>query len=145
MKIALRVVDDLDQALEHIDRSHRALRGDVTEDAAAAYRFTRDVDAAAVYVNASTRFSTYARVCHGAEIGNLHQPLHSRGPLGLEELTTTSTVVIATVRSTADAPQPLAGNRSVLTHNNARCGNHTGWVRSPRSATLSATREPGVW
>jgi glutamate-5-semialdehyde dehydrogenase len=95
MKIALRVVDDLDQALEHIDRYGTGhSEAIVTEDAAAAERFTREVDAAAVYVNASTRFTDGAVYGMGAEIGISTNRLHARGPLGLEELTTTKYVVV---------------------------------------------------
>jgi glutamate-5-semialdehyde dehydrogenase len=95
MKIGLRVVDDLDQALDHIARygtSHS--EAIITEDAAAAERFTREVDAAAVYVNASTRFTDGAVYGMGAEIGISTNRLHARGPLGLEELTTTKYVVV---------------------------------------------------
>ena len=95
MKIALRVVDDLDQALEHIDRYGTGhSEAIVTEDADAAERFTREVDAAAVYVNASTRFTDGAVYGMGAEIGISTNRLHARGPLGLEELTTTKYVVV---------------------------------------------------
>jgi glutamate-5-semialdehyde dehydrogenase len=95
LKIALRVVDDLDQALDHIacyGTGHS--EAIVTEDDAAAERFTREVDAAAVYVNASTRFTDGAVYGMGAEIGISTNRLHARGPLGLEELTTTKYVVI---------------------------------------------------
>ena len=95
MKIGLRVVDDLDQALDHIARygtSHS--EAIVTEDDGAAERFTREVDAAAVYVNASTRFTDGAVYGMGAEIGISTNRLHARGPLGLDELTTTKYVVI---------------------------------------------------
>ena len=95
LKMALRVVDDLDQALDHIDRYGTGhSEAIVTEDAAAAGRFTREVDAAAVYVNASTRFTDGAVYGMGAEIGISTNRLHARGPLGLEELTTSKYVVI---------------------------------------------------
>jgi glutamate-5-semialdehyde dehydrogenase len=95
LKMALRVVDDLDQALNHIDRYGTGhSEAIVTEDAAAAGRFTREVDAAAVYVNASTRFTDGAVYGMGGEIGISTNRLHARGPLGLEELTTTKYVVI---------------------------------------------------
>ncbi len=95
MKIALRMVDDLDQALDHIARYGTGhSEAIVTEDEAAAERFTREVDAAAVYVNASTRFTDGAVYGMGAEIGISTNRLHARGPLGLEELTTTKYVVI---------------------------------------------------
>ena len=95
MKIGLRVVDDLDQALDHIatyGTGHS--EAIVTEDASAAERFTREVDAAAVYVNASTRFTDGAVYGMGAEIGISTNRLHARGPLGLDELTTTKYVVV---------------------------------------------------
>jgi glutamate-5-semialdehyde dehydrogenase len=95
MKIGLRVVDDLDAALDHIARYGTGhSEAIVTEDAAAAERFTREVDAAAVYVNASTRFTDGAVYGMGAEIGISTNRLHARGPLGLEELTTTKYVVL---------------------------------------------------
>ena len=95
MKIGLRVVDDLDQALDHISTYGTGhSEAIVTEDAAAAERFTREVDAAAVYVNASTRFTDGAVYGMGAEIGISTNRLHARGPLGLDELTTTKYVVV---------------------------------------------------
>jgi glutamate-5-semialdehyde dehydrogenase len=95
MKMALRVVDDLDQALDHIARYGTGhSEAIVTEDDDAAGRFTREVDAAAVYVNASTRFTDGAIYGMGAEIGISTNRLHARGPLGLEELTTTKYVVL---------------------------------------------------
>jgi glutamate-5-semialdehyde dehydrogenase len=65
----------------------------VTRDLAAAQRFTREVDAAAVVVNASTRFTDGEQFGFGAEIGISTQKLHARGPMGLRELTTTKYVV----------------------------------------------------
>jgi glutamate-5-semialdehyde dehydrogenase len=95
MKIGLRVVDDLDGALDHIARYGTGhSEAIVTEDAAAAERFTREVDAAAVYVNASTRFTDGGVYGMGAEIGISTNRLHARGPVGLEELTTTKYVVL---------------------------------------------------
>jgi glutamate-5-semialdehyde dehydrogenase len=95
MKIGLRVVDDLDQALDHITTYGTGhSEAIVTEDPAAAERFTREVDAAAVYVNASTRFTDGGVYGMGAEIGISTNRLHARGPLGLEELTTTKYVVL---------------------------------------------------
>src|SRR5439155_1960099 len=93
LKIALRVVDDLDQALDHIARYGTGhSEAIVTEDETAAERFTWEVDAAAVYVNASTRFTDGAVYGMGAEIGISTNRLHARGPLGLEELTATKYV-----------------------------------------------------
>jgi len=86
--IAARVVDSLDEALEHIYRyGTRHSECIVTEDAAAAARFLDEVDAAAVYHNASTRFTDGGEFGLGAEIGISTQKLHARGPLGLRELT----------------------------------------------------------
>jgi glutamate-5-semialdehyde dehydrogenase len=95
LRIGLRVVDDLDQALDHIARYGTAhSEAIVTEDEAAAARFTKEVDAAAVYVNASTRFTDGGVYGMGAEMGISTSRLHARGPLGLEELTTTKYVVV---------------------------------------------------
>jgi glutamate-5-semialdehyde dehydrogenase len=85
--LAVRVVDTVDEAIEHVNRygsghSEAILTGS-TE---AARRFTQDVDAAAVYVNASTRFTDGGQFGMGAEIGNSTQKLHARGPIGLREL-----------------------------------------------------------
>jgi glutamate-5-semialdehyde dehydrogenase len=93
--IGLRVVDSLDDALDHI-ASYGTGHSEaiVTQDSSAASRFTREVDAAAVYVNASTRFTDGAEYGMGAEIGISTNRLHARGPLGLEELTTTKYVVV---------------------------------------------------
>jgi glutamate-5-semialdehyde dehydrogenase len=94
LRLAVRVVDDLDQALDHIAR-HGTLHTEaiVTEDRAAARRFAAEVDAAAVMVNASTRFTDGGEFGFGAEIGISTQKLHARGPMGLQELTTTKYVV----------------------------------------------------
>jgi glutamate-5-semialdehyde dehydrogenase len=95
MVMAVRVVDSLDEAVDHIARYGTGhSEAIVTEDAAAAERFTREVDAAAVYVNASTRFTDGGQYGMGAEIGISTNRLHARGPLGLEELTTTKYVVV---------------------------------------------------
>jgi glutamate-5-semialdehyde dehydrogenase len=94
LTLAVRVVDDLDAALDHIAR-HGTLHTEaiVTEDRAAARRFVASVDAAAVMVNASTRFTDGGEFGFGAEIGISTQKLHARGPMGLPELTTTKYVV----------------------------------------------------
>jgi glutamate-5-semialdehyde dehydrogenase len=95
LKMAVRVVDDLDAALDHIARYGTGhSEAIVTDDEEAAARFTREVDAAAVYVNASTRFTDGGEYGMGAEIGISTSRLHARGPLGLEELTTTKYVVV---------------------------------------------------
>ena len=92
--MAVRVVPSLDAAIEHITRygtGHSECI--VTNDYAAAERFTQMVDAAAVYVNASTRFTDGGEFGMGAEIGISTQKLHARGPMGLQELTTVKYIV----------------------------------------------------
>jgi glutamate-5-semialdehyde dehydrogenase len=92
--LAVRVVDSLDEALDHIARyGTKHSEAIVTRDYQAARRFLREVDAAAVYVNASTRFTDGGQFGLGAEIGISTQKLHARGPMGLEELTTTKFIV----------------------------------------------------
>ncbi|MDR0435050.1 MAG: glutamate-5-semialdehyde dehydrogenase [Gracilibacteraceae bacterium] len=92
--LSVRVVADLDEALAHIER-YGTKHSEVilTEDYAAARRFLRETDAAAVYVNASTRFTDGGRFGFGAEIGISTQKLHTRGPMGLAELTTIKYVI----------------------------------------------------
>ena len=92
--LAVGVVDSLDEAIEHIGR-HGSGHSEaiVTEDLAAALAFERGVDAACVYVNASTRFTDGGEFGMGAEIGNSTQKLHARGPIGLRELCTFKYVV----------------------------------------------------
>jgi len=92
--LAVRVVDDLDAAVAHINTySTRHSEAIITGDYAAAQVFTDAVDCAAVYVNASTRFTDGFEFGFGAEIGISNQKLHARGPMGLEELTTYKYVV----------------------------------------------------
>jgi glutamate-5-semialdehyde dehydrogenase len=87
LTLAVGVVDSLDAAIEHIS-AHGTGHSEaiVTRDPLAAHRFQLDVDAACVYVNASTRFTDGAEFGMGAEIGNSTQKLHARGPIGLREL-----------------------------------------------------------
>ena len=87
LTLAVAVVDSLEDAIEHI-AAHGTGHSEaiVTRDEAAAHRFQLDVDAACVYVNASTRFTDGAEFGMGAEIGNSTQKLHARGPIGLREL-----------------------------------------------------------
>lgn len=86
--LAARVVDSLEEALSHIAQySTHHSECIVTQDSAAADRFTAAVDAAAVYVNASTRFTDGSEFGLGAEIGISTQKMHARGPMGLRELT----------------------------------------------------------
>ena len=89
LKLAVAVVDDLDAAIEHVNR-HGSGHSEaiVTENSQAADIFAESVDAAAVYVNASTRFTDGFEFGMGAEIGVSTQKLHARGPIGLRELTT---------------------------------------------------------
>jgi glutamate-5-semialdehyde dehydrogenase len=95
LDIAARVVPDLDAAIAHIRRwSSQHSDAIVTEDQAAARRFTAAVDSAAVLVNASTRFTDGAEFGFGAEIGISTQKLHARGPMGLPEMTSTKYVVV---------------------------------------------------
>ena len=94
MEMAVRVVDSLDQAIEHIGRwSTGHTEAIVTNDLAAAERFITEVDAAAVIVNASTRFTDGGELGLGAEVGISTQKMHARGPMGLEELTTTKWIL----------------------------------------------------
>ena len=92
--LAVKVVSSLDEAIAHIARhSTGHSEAIVTEDPAAADRFTRLVDSAAVYVNASTRFTDGGQFGLGCEMGISTQKLHARGPMGLEELTSYKYVV----------------------------------------------------
>ena len=92
--LAVRVVDGLDAALEHIRRHTTGLaEAIVTNDLARARRFTREVDAAAVLVNASTRLVDGSQFGLGAEMGISTSRVHARGPVGVRELTTTKFIV----------------------------------------------------
>jgi glutamate-5-semialdehyde dehydrogenase len=94
MDMAVRVVDDLPAALDHIARWGSGHSEAIVSDSASAIAaFTAGVDAAAVLVNASTRFTDGGEFGFGAEIGISTQKLHARGPLGLPELTSTTYVV----------------------------------------------------
>jgi glutamate-5-semialdehyde dehydrogenase len=102
LKLAVRVVDSLDAAIDHIGRFGTGhSEAIVTEDPEAAERFCREVDAAAVLVNASTRFVDGEELGLGAEIGISTQKLHARGPMGLRELTTLKYVVHGTGQTRA--------------------------------------------
>lgn len=92
--LSAKVVDSIDEAIAHINRygtGHSEVI--ITEDYSNAERFLNEVDAAAVYVNASTRFTDGEEFGFGAEIGISTQKLHARGPMGLRELTSTKYVV----------------------------------------------------
>lgn len=92
--LSVKIVDSLDEAIEHINR-HNTQHSEaiVTDSYIASQRFLNEVDAAAVYVNASTRFTDGAVFGFGAEIGISTQKLHARGPMGLNELTTTKYII----------------------------------------------------
>lgn len=94
LDLAVRVVADLDEALEHIRRySTSHTESIVTNDLANAERFLAEVDSAVVMVNASTRFTDGGEFGFGAEVGISTQKLHARGPMGLPELTSTKWLV----------------------------------------------------
>ena len=94
LTLNLKVVDDVDQAIAHIGR-HGTQHSDsiLTENAAHAERFLNEVDSAAVYWNASTRFTDGSALGMGAEVAISTQKLHARGPMALEELTTYKWIV----------------------------------------------------
>jgi len=91
---SVKVVGSLDEAMEHIERhGSGADEAIVTEDYSAAMRFLNEVDAACVYVNASTRFTDGGQFGLGAEVAISTQKMHARGPIGLKELTTYKWIV----------------------------------------------------
>ncbi len=93
--LAVRVVDSLDEALEHIAKyGSNHSESIVTRDYARMLRFLREADSSAVFVNASTRFNDGGELGLGAEIGISTQKLHARGPMGLAELTCTKFIVL---------------------------------------------------
>lgn len=92
--LSIKVVPDLDAAIAHINKYNTGHSETiVTENLANAHRFQKEVDAAAVYVNASTRFTDGFEFGFGAEIGISTQKLHARGPMGLEALTSTKYLI----------------------------------------------------
>ena len=93
--LGIKVVDSLDEAIDHI-HAHSTGHSDgiLTKDQVNAQRFTAEVDSAAVYVNASTRFTDGSQLGLGAEVAISTQRLHARGPMGLRELTTYKWVII---------------------------------------------------
>ncbi len=94
---AVRVVDSLDEALEHIEE-HGSGHSEaiIAEDYSSAMRFLDEVDAAAVFANASTRFNDGAQFGLGAEVGISTQKYHARGPMGLRDLTSHKWIVLGT-------------------------------------------------
>ena len=92
---AVKVVDSIDEAIEHIEKYGSGhSEAIITEDYSAAMRFTEEVDAACVYVNASTRFTDGGQFGLGAEVGISTQKLHARGPMGVRELTTYKWIIL---------------------------------------------------
>lgn len=92
--LAVKVVDSMEEALDHIYKyGTRHSEAIITESYVNSQRFLQEVDAAAVYVNASTRFTDGSQFGFGAEIGISTQKLHARGPMGLKELTTTKYII----------------------------------------------------
>lgn len=92
--LAIKIVDSLDDALDHIYKySTKHSESIITKSYEASQRFLKEVDSAAVYVNASTRFTDGGEFGFGAEIGISTQKLHARGPMGLNELTTIKYII----------------------------------------------------
>lgn len=91
--LSVRVVDGLDQALDHIARYGDHSDAIITENAVTADQFVAAVDSSAVFVNASTRFNDGGQLGLGAEIAVSTQKLHARGPMALRELTTYKYVI----------------------------------------------------
>jgi len=93
-KMSVKIVSGIDEAIEHINRcGTKHSEAIVTTDYSASQKFLDEIDAAAVYVNASTRFTDGFEFGFGAEIGISTQKLHARGPLGLKELTTLKYII----------------------------------------------------
>lgn len=92
--LSVKTVSSIDEAIAHINRYNTGhSEAIITRDYANAQKFLEEVDAAAVYVNASTRFTDGFEFGFGAEIGISTQKLHARGPMGLTALTTTKYIV----------------------------------------------------
>ena len=92
--LSLKVVDSIDEAIAHINRYNtKHSEAIITSDYGNSQRFLNEIDAAALYVNASTRFTDGFEFGFGAEIGISTQKLHARGPMGLKELTTTKYII----------------------------------------------------
>ncbi|WP_153723555.1 glutamate-5-semialdehyde dehydrogenase [Sporosarcina cascadiensis] len=97
LTLRMKAVDNLEEALQHIQQySTKHSEGIITQNDANAEKFLNSVDAAAVYVNASTRFTDGFEFGYGAEIGISTQKLHARGPMGLEALTSSKFVIRGT-------------------------------------------------
>ena len=108
MILAVRIVDGIEEAMDHIHRyGTKHSEAIVTESYANAQRFLSGVDAAAVYVNASTRFTDGGVFGFGAEMGISTQKLHARGPMGIEQLTSTKFVVYGSGQIRGTNPEPI--------------------------------------
>ena len=95
--ISVKVVSSIDEAISHINRySTHHSEAIITNDIESASKFTERVDSAAVYVNASTRFTDGEEFGFGAEIGISTQKLHARGPMGLNEMTSAKYIIYGT-------------------------------------------------
>jgi glutamate-5-semialdehyde dehydrogenase len=95
--IGVKVVEDLSEAISHINKySSKHSESIITKDFTKATRFITEIDSAAVYWNASTRFTDGNQFGLGAEIGISTQKLHARGPMSVQHLTTTKYVVLGT-------------------------------------------------
>ncbi|MFZ2851218.1 MAG: glutamate-5-semialdehyde dehydrogenase, partial [Leptotrichiaceae bacterium] len=94
MIMSLKIVKDIDEAVEYINE-HSTQHSDsiITENLDNAEKFLNEIDSAAVYLNASTRFSDGGEFGYGGEIGISTQKLHARGPMGVRELTTTKYII----------------------------------------------------
>ena len=94
LKIGVKVVNDVDEAISHINKyNSKHSEAIITESYENSQKFLDQIDAAAVYVNASTRFTDGFEFGFGAEIGISTQKMHARGPMGLSELTTTKYII----------------------------------------------------
>lgn len=94
LKIGIKIVDSIDEAINHINKYNSGhSEAIITSDYNASQKFLDEIDAAAVYVNASTRFTDGFEFGYGAEIGISTQKIHARGPMGLEALTSTKFIV----------------------------------------------------
>jgi glutamate-5-semialdehyde dehydrogenase len=113
LDLSMRVVDDLDEALDHIRRySTHHTESIVTPMTRNAERFLAEVDSAVVMANASTRFTDGGEFGFGAEVGISTQKLHARGPMGLPELTSTKWLARGPGRSAPEPPKLNSPDRT---------------------------------
>jgi glutamate-5-semialdehyde dehydrogenase len=93
--MAVKIVDSTEEAINHINKySTKHSEAIITENYTTAQKFLNEIDSAAVYVNASTRFTDGEEFGFGAEMGISTQKLHVRGPIGINELTTTKYIIL---------------------------------------------------